>query len=147
MHTFRKAQVIPVPQFPTKPSYLNEYPTTVSHTKINPFAKNQDLHESTPTEGPLSLEDQGAHQALNQRETNLKRSSKPKPYPPYPPYETYSLNSPSFHSFQNLGRSLCPKPIPISGKAGPSIRGGNRRVCREYFAPTEPGNSGPGARL
>lgn len=40
MHTFRKAQVIPVPQFPTKPSYLNEYPTTVSQTKINPFAKN-----------------------------------------------------------------------------------------------------------
>lgn len=40
MHTFRKAQVIPVPQFPTKPSYLNEYPITVSHTKINPFTKN-----------------------------------------------------------------------------------------------------------
>lgn len=39
MHTFRKARVIPK-SHPTKPSYLNEYPTTVSHTKINPFTKN-----------------------------------------------------------------------------------------------------------
>lgn len=70
MHTFRKAQVIPVPQFPAKPSYLNEYPTTVSHTKINPFTKNQDLHESTPTEGALS-QDQGPIRPLTNEKPTL----------------------------------------------------------------------------